>query len=59
MTKHRDLVALVTAAFSTSVFGTEASSADEPVPLIINIDVLPDRAAEGEAVLREEGRLSR
>ena len=33
--------------------------ADQPVSIIINIDVLPDRVADGKTILQQEGQLSR
>ena len=48
---------LAAAAASSLVIG--AARGAMPVYVVINVDVAPDHAAEGRAVLVEEGRLSR
>ena len=55
----RRLVPFLLAAVSTFSFVSDPAEGATPVYVVINIDVAPDHAAEGRAVLVEEGRLSR
>lgn len=49
----------VLAGASVTSLMVDPARAATPVYVVINIDVAPDRAAEGRAALIEEGRLSR
>ncbi|WP_158810633.1 putative quinol monooxygenase [Beijerinckia sp. L45] len=35
------------------------AQADQPITVVINVDVLPDRVADGKAMLRQDGQRSR
>ena len=55
----RRLVPFLLAAALTFSLVFDPAEGATPVYVVINIDVAPDHAAEGRAVLVEEGRLSR